>query len=227
MILCGGLGTRLRGAVADRAKPMADIDGRPFLQLLIDALASQGFYRFVLCAGHMADSVRAHFRDPRRFAISEEKGPLGTAGALRLALPLFRSRVLLVLNGDSLCPLKARELLRVHAERSAQATIAVAQARGRRDGGAVEFDKGWKVTSFREKAAIGAWINAGVYALERAVVENVPADVSCSLEREIFPAMIGRGLSVYPCDCALYDIGTPERLEEFREAWRSGLRDCR
>lgn len=223
MILCGGLGTRLGAVVADRAKPMADVGGRPFLRLLVDWLEGAGFARFVLAVGHRADTVRACFKGPR-FLFSEEASPLGTAGALKRAAPLCRPGTLLVLNGDSYCPLDLVALLAAHRRAKALATIAVAPAGERRDGGIVEFSADGRVTAFREKAAAtGAspFINAGVYALEPEALAAVPAGRPCSLERELFPALAR--LYAFPVDAPLYDIGTPERLAAFRAAWRHGL----
>jgi len=226
LILCGGLGTRLRSVVGDRAKPMADVGGKPFLEVLVDHFARSGFRRFVLCVGHRADTVRAHFRGSaaREFVFSEEPEPRGTAGAVKLAAKLCRPGTVLAMNGDSLCPLDPLALLDAHARRGAAATIAAAAAGGRRDAGGVEFDDAGRVTAFREKEeAAPARVNAGVYALEPAVLASIPEGRAVSLERETFPAWIGRGLCAFPTDRPLYDIGTPERLEAFRRAYAAGL----
>jgi len=82
VVLCGGLGTRLKKVVSDRPKPMADINGRPFLELLLGSIAKFGFRRFVLCAGYMADSITDFFaskRLPFEVVVSRESRPLGTA----------------------------------------------------------------------------------------------------------------------------------------------------
>ena len=103
-ILAGGLGTRLRPAVADRPKVMAEVGGRPFLTRWLDCLAEQGFRRVVLCTGHRAAQVRAGLGTEHRglsLSYSVETAPLGTGGALRHALPRLTSEVILVLNGDS------------------------------------------------------------------------------------------------------------------------------
>ena len=105
-ILAGGLGTRLRPAVADRPKVMADVGGRPFLMRWLDCLAEQGFQRVVLCTGHRAEQVRAGLGTRHRgltMRYSVEREPLGTGGALRHALAELNSETVLVLNGDSFC----------------------------------------------------------------------------------------------------------------------------
>src|SRR5437899_2628493 len=105
-ILVGGLGTRLRGIVADRPKVLAEVRGRPFLAYLLDQLVASGFQDVVLCTGYRSEQVKEVFGDgygPLRIVYSEETVPLGTAGALRLALPLLQSETILVMNGDSFC----------------------------------------------------------------------------------------------------------------------------
>ena len=79
VILCGGLGTRLRECVSDRPKPMADVQQRPFIQILIEQFQGFGFRRFILCTGYMSEVVRSYFADHRdgvEIVISEESRPL-------------------------------------------------------------------------------------------------------------------------------------------------------
>ena len=105
-ILAGGLGTRLRSVVKDRPKVLAEIRGVPFLTYLLDQLAAAGVRDVVLCTGYMGEQVRSAFGDSYGgmcLSYSQESSPLGTAGALRLALPLFKSSSVLVMNGDSFC----------------------------------------------------------------------------------------------------------------------------
>ncbi|MBI3565446.1 MAG: NTP transferase domain-containing protein [Elusimicrobia bacterium] len=225
LILCGGLGTRLRPVVSDRAKPMAEVDGKPFLEIVVDRLAAAGVSRFVLCAGHRADTVRRHFASGpgRDYVVSEETAPLGTAGAFKLGHSKCRPGPVLALNGDSLCPLDITALLNAHDKAGASATVAVTPALGRTDGGGVEFDAARRVTAFREKgAAAPAWVNAGVYVLSPGVWPLIPDGRAVSIETETFPALIGKGLYAFPTEAPVYDIGTPERLEGFRAAYRSG-----
>ncbi len=104
-ILAGGRGTRLAATVSDRPKVLANVSGRPFLEFILLQLAESGFKNVVLCTGYLANQIRNHFGSVWNGVIihhSEETQPLGTAGALRLALPLFKSERIVVLNGDSL-----------------------------------------------------------------------------------------------------------------------------
>src|SRR5687767_8460671 len=107
-VLAGGLGSRLRPAVADRPKVLADVAGRPFLAYMLEQLAAAGMSRAVLLTGYRGDQVEAAFGPSfagLRLAYSREPEPLDTAGALRYALPLLDRRTVLVLNGDSFCRL--------------------------------------------------------------------------------------------------------------------------
>jgi NDP-sugar pyrophosphorylase family protein len=101
VILAGGLGTRLRSVVADKPKVLARVHGKPFLSLLLDQLAAAGIRSAVLCTGYLGEQVQAEFGDSYgsiRLAYSQESSPLGTAGALRLALPIINTNCVLVLK---------------------------------------------------------------------------------------------------------------------------------
>ncbi|MGB9105690.1 MAG: HAD-IIIA family hydrolase, partial [Terriglobales bacterium] len=105
-VLAGGLGKRLQSVISDRPKVLAPVAGRPFLAYLLEQLVQAGAGKAVICTGHLAEQVRATFGGsfgPMPLIYSQEQQPLGTAGALRQALPLLDSDPVLVLNGDSYC----------------------------------------------------------------------------------------------------------------------------
>lgn len=217
VILCGGLGTRLKPFVSDRPKPMALIHGQPFLDLLVEQIVSQGFRRIVFCTGHQGEQIAEYVgrRTDIDALISREKTSLGTAGALRACRHRLHSQTVLVLNGDSFCPIDLVSLLVVHRRRNAAATAAVVPGDGRSDGGAIVLDVDHRITSFHEKTG-GAYLNAGIYAVERPVLHQIPEHLPCSLEYDVFPALVGRGLYASVHHVPLHDIGTPARLEAFR-----------
>src|SRR4051794_21216429 len=112
-ILVGGLGSRLRSEIGERPKPLADIHGRPFLTYLLEQLETAGIRHVVLCTGFRGDmgetALGSSFGEmPLEY--SQEPMPLGTAGALRLALPKVRSHTVLAMNGDSYCDVNLAEL---------------------------------------------------------------------------------------------------------------------
>lgn len=222
LILCGGRGTRLQSVAPDKPKPMVTVDGRPFLDLLIDHVAAFGFRKFILCAGHQAEVIEDHYRGGRSgksILVSKEPRALGTGGALRHAAPLVESDVFLAMNGDSFCGLDLAEFVDSHlASGDARATVAVAPSSDPSDYGGVNVDRRGRILSFDEKnpQAGTHWVNAGIYLFHRSMLSCIPPEKPVSLEKEVFPSMVGQGLYGFKTDCELFDIGTPERLERAR-----------
>ncbi|MHC4680532.1 MAG: nucleotidyltransferase family protein [Planctomycetota bacterium] len=221
VILCGGLGSRLVGVVGDRPKPMAPIDRRPFLDILIDYFSGFGFRRFVLCTGHRSDVIREHYggRDnPLEFVISGEPAALGTAGAVKVADTLIRSDPFLVTNGDSFCPVDLAQFYDFHLTKRALMSMAVVASEDREDGGLVTIDDCGQIVGFREKerGQRGCAVNAGIYLFQREILSLIPADTKCSLEYDLFPKLTGGGFA-YICQGPLIDIGTPLRYEHAKE----------
>jgi NDP-sugar pyrophosphorylase family protein len=213
-ILVGGLGTRLRPVFADTQKVIAPVGGRPFLYRLLDQLADAGLRRVVLCTGYKATEVAAMVGSTYRnlsIAYSPEPRPLGTAGALRRALPLLDTETVLALNGDSFCEVDLAAFQAAHVARQANASLVVREAEDTSQSGRVSFDASGAIIDFIEKGgATGrGWINAGLYLLNRAVLESIPADRTVSIECETFPSWIGRGLYAFPAAGKFLDIGTP------------------
>lgn len=197
VILCGGLGTRLRPVVDDRPKPMADVGGRPFLELLVDHIASVGFRRFVLCCCHKAEFILSYFSQARTgysIECSVEKEPLGTGGALVHALPMVKSDPVLVLNGDSFCDVDYSQVVAAHVSRSAAATVVIARVENASDYGTVHVSEGGTVLDFIEKrsAKVPGWINAGVYVFSGSALRGLSKSVPLSLERDVFPSLSGQ-----------------------------------
>jgi NDP-sugar pyrophosphorylase family protein len=222
LILAGGLGTRLGPLAGDIAKPMQPVAGRPFLDLLLRYFAGQGISEFILCVGHQAESIREHFGDGSAFGVrirySMERAPLGTGGALRYALPLIDGERMLVSNGDSFVDFALAGLVHAHERLRPQATVVLAGVDDAARFGAVELDAGGRVTAFREKGSdVAGLVNAGVYVLERALIERFPAEVPVSLERDCLPGLAAEGQVVgMPVEGRLIDIGTPESLRAAR-----------
>lgn len=214
-ILVGGLGTRLRPVLAGGQKVVAPVAGRPFLSRLLAQLDGAGFRRVVLCAGYRADEVRAAVGGGYgglRIEVSVEPEPLGTGGALRHALPGLDTDPVLVMNGDSWCEMDLLSFRTFHAQTGSPASIVVREVDDISRSGWVAFLPGGEVTGFVEKGCKGGrgWINAGIYLLGRALLDSIPSGRPVSLEKETFPAWIGRGLRAFPTTGKFLDIGTPE-----------------
>lgn len=219
-VLCGGLGTRLRAAVADVPKVLAPIAGRPFLDVLVGELHRAGLRRLVLLVGHMADQVEAHVRGPLarshpdlEIELSAEPAPLGTAGALKHAAR-FVDGTSLLLNGDTYLELDAAGLLAAHRRSTAPITLAAVSVADTSRYGALELGGGDLLRRFTEKSgSAGAGpINAGFYAFEPRLLDEIAAGRAVSLEREVLPALLLRGEEIHVHRQAgrFVDIGTPE-----------------
>lgn len=217
VILCGGKGERLQGVVKDRPKPMAEVAGRPFLDILIDYAATFGFKRFILCVGHMGDVIKEYYRKrkglPVRVIISQEERPLGTAGAIKNAWHAINSSPFLVLNGDSLCKTDLVKFIGFYEEKNASFSMVLARSKGGSDYGRVDIDNFGRIISFNEKAEAkqNDLINAGIYLLDSEIFSVIPSGERSSLEHDIFPKITERGFYGYITEEELIDIGTPDR----------------
>ncbi len=214
-VLVGGQGRRLRPAVPDRPKALAPVAGRPAVSYILEQLQHGGVAEAVLCTGDRGAMITQALGvkyGTVNLRYSQELSPLGTAGALRLARPLLTSEPVLALNGDSLCRLDLRAFLAWHRASGAAATLALARQSDTTRYGAVDLAENGMVRRFVEKSAAGGpgWVSAGVYLLSQAFLASIGAGRPVSLEREVFPAWVGRGLAAWTGAEALLDIGVPE-----------------
>ena len=215
VVLAGGFGTRLRSIVAGTPKPLALVAGRPFLNYQLGCLSYQGVKRCVLCVGYRAEVIMDHVGDGSRWGLqvtySYEHEPMGTGGALALAMPLLKSDPCLVLNGDSLfdCPLG--RLLDFHTALGAQASLLLTTLQDCGRYGVVELTPDGQVICFREKGHSGrGLINTGVYLISRTLLGEIPSGHRLSLEYDVFPTWIGREFYGLVAEGNFIDIGTPE-----------------
>lgn len=215
VILAGGLGTRLRSVVENQPKVLAEVGGQPFLNYLLDQLVEWRIQAVVLCTGHLGEQIEARFGANYRglrLRYSRESSPLGTAGALRLALPSIPSDPVLVLNGDSYCGVDFAAFWRWHRSRQSAATLLLVHNPDTRRFGSVRVATDGRILRFEEKrdSAEPGSINAGVYLIARDLLRSIPIARPVSLEREMFPAWIGGDFYGYLAAGPFLDIGTPE-----------------
>jgi NDP-sugar pyrophosphorylase family protein len=216
ILLVGGLGTRLRSVVPSVPKPLASVGDTSFLELLIRQLQYQGISRLVMCTGHMGDQIENEFGDGHAWDVaieySRELQPLGTAGAVKLAQPYIGDApYFLVMNGDSFLETNFHELVAFHSENRALATMAVLQVQNASRFGTVQLDSRNRVIGFLEKTGCGApgIVNAGVYVFDSALFDHIPK-IPSSLERDVFPRVLKRGIYALEHHGMFIDIGTPE-----------------
>ena len=221
LVLAGGEGTRLRPLTLTVPKPVMPLAGRPFLTYMLDWLRRHGVDDVVLSCGFMSDAVESVLGDiyaGMRLRYVHEDEPLGTAGPVRLALEegALEDR-LLVLNGDVLTDIDLTEELAQHERTGARVTLALTAVEDTASYGVVPTDDEGRVIEFLEKSEGPAptnRINAGAYVIERSVIEEIPSGRAVSFEREVFPALVGKGLYGYAAEGYWIDIGTPDRYLE-------------
>lgn len=209
VILVGGQGTRLRPVVADRPKPLAPVRGIPFLDYLIKQIEGH-VSRIILAVGYLGEQVVEQYQE--RHLISAEKNPLGTGGAVRLAIDLVEGERFWVLNGDSYFDISFEEMERCTGD----LVMAVRHVEDVKRYGAVEIEEN-KVITFDEKGGSSGpgWINGGIYICQKELFGGRAKRQPFSLEKELFPSLLlsNKEVMAYPCEGRFIDIGTPKSYE--------------
>jgi NDP-sugar pyrophosphorylase family protein len=214
VLLVGGLGTRLRPLTLTTPKAMLPVANRPFLEHQLDHLAAHGIDRVILACGYEPQSIREHFGDRLEYVVEDE--PLGTGGAIAHAARGI-DEPFLACNGDVLTDLDLTALIEFHASRDARATIALHAVADPSRYGVVVTEPNGRVTAFVEKPEgepPASTINAGTYVLTPETLERVPPGRAVSIEREVFPELVGHGLYASAEPARWIDIGTPESYLE-------------
>lgn len=227
IVLVGGEGTRLRPLTETVPKPALTLVDRPFLAYMIEWLAGHGVSEVVLACGFLPDVLKEALageeeRAGVRISYVVEPERRGTAGAIRFAADELGERLedrFLALNGDVLTDLDLSALLRAHEQCDARASIALHPVEDSAAFGLVHTDGEGAVLEFLEKTgeAVPGEINAGMYVLERSALDLIPSGEEVSIERDVFPRLVGDGLYGLRLDGYWMDIGTPERY--LRASW--------
>jgi mannose-1-phosphate guanylyltransferase len=218
LVLVGGEGTRLRPLTSTIPKPVVPLVDRPFLSYMLEWLHGHGVQDVVLSCGFLAAGVRNVLGDGSRLGLRlryvEEPRPLGTGGAVKFAEDLLEERFFM-LNGDVLTDLDLAAQLDQHERTGARCTLALIGVEDPSAYGLVRLNEDRSVKEFLEKPSPDQidtnLISAGAYVLEREVLSLIPPDTTFSIEREVFPHLVGDGLYGYAGDGYWLDIGTPER----------------
>lgn len=213
VVLAGGFGTRLRAVVADVPKPMAPVAGRPFLELLLAALARQGVRRVVLSVGYKAELIEGHFGPrfgPVELVYEVESKPLGTGGALRRSLARCRSESALVVNGDTYLDFDLAALQAAWARAPGPTIVGVEVADTLRYG-RLRIEQG-RVREFCEKGMAGPGvINSGHYLLPTSLLAGCALADPFSFEADFLVPNIERlQVGAFVASGAFIDIGVPE-----------------
>jgi len=232
-ILAGGLGTRLSPAIGELPKPLAPIAGKPFIYYPINWLHRQGIADITLCLGYHANEVMQALGDGEQFEVritySVENEPLGTGGAIRLALRQ-RNGPALVINGDTYFEMDVAAFLISHRTLNGSVTLALIRTPSGHSRGCVELTPDGFIRSFVEKPdnySGEVLINAGIYFFDDSVdLESYP-EKKFSLERDYFPILARAGrLTGYISEGYFIDIGTPESWRQFERDVLGGMIDA-
>src|SRR3954469_21965514 len=221
LILAGGEGTRLRPLTSTVPKPVVPLVDRPFITFMLDWLRGHGVDDVVMSCGHLADGVRNVLGDGEsvgvRLRYMEEPRPLGTGGALKCAEDMLDERFLM-LNGDVLTDIDVSAQIAAHERSGARATLALYPVEDPSAYGLVRLKADNSVSEFVEKPAPDQIdtnnVSAGVYVLEKSVLDLLTTGEPASIERDVFPELVGAGLYGHVAHGYWKDIGTPERYLE-------------
>jgi D-glycero-alpha-D-manno-heptose 1-phosphate guanylyltransferase len=219
VILAGGLGSRLRSAISDVPKPMAPINGRPFLEYQMDFYIKQGIRHFVLSVGYKHETISSYFGTQYQLASIEyvvEDFQMGTGGGLLLSLKkLSRTKPFLLLNGDTFFDISIHDLFSFHQTAGAALTFALFRSSemGRYMG--INLSEDGRILSIREdKNSAEVLVNGGVYILDPKALDDfqVPKNSALSLEADIFPKLLKSEVELWGFESngLFIDIGVPE-----------------
>jgi D-glycero-alpha-D-manno-heptose 1-phosphate guanylyltransferase len=218
IILAGGFGTRLQTVVSNLPKPMAPVNGIPFLNYQLQYLKHFGVKKIIFSVGYLFEKIQAYykseFNDLQIEYVIEEK-PLGTGGGIRLALEECTDDLALVLNGDSFFDVPLTDFIRLHQTGSAQFSLALRKVENSARYGTIEVNTANnRIRSFKEKANMvhAGLINGGVYILEKQLfLTHTPADINFSIEKDFFETQLEPlNLNGYTFEGYFIDIGIPE-----------------
>jgi D-glycero-alpha-D-manno-heptose 1-phosphate guanylyltransferase len=216
IILAGGLGTRLKEQVNDRPKAMASVNGKPFIEYLLNYISKAGFQKVILSTGYLSKSIEDYFKDRYRTIDIEyaiEKEPLGTGGAIRLAAKKVTTPYFIVMNGDTMFRIDLQRFFEVHVEKLAQMTIALRNVDDASRYGQVEMNESGIITSFREKSSqsIPGLINGGIYIIKTKYFKSFNHPEKFSFENDWMQKNVQSGDFLGQIfDEYFIDIGIPE-----------------
>lgn len=222
IILAGGFGTRLKSVVADLPKPMAPVNGPPFLNYLLSYLAHYGVKNIIVSTGYGAEQITSYYNelskqatwDGARIGYSHEAEPLGTGGAIRLAMQQSRQKQVIVLNGDSFFDVDLDAFSMLYKKSHAQHAIALRQEEDTARYGTIDIDSHNRITAFKEKTGNegSGLINAGIYILNKDLFLNsTKPDINFSVEKDFFEVKLEeQKICGFEFNGYFIDIGIPE-----------------
>lgn len=217
IILAGGFGTRLQSVVNDLPKPMAPINGEPFLNYQLNYLKQYGIKNVIFSVGYLAEKISGYYHSEYKglnLSYVTESTPLGTGGGIRLAMEKVSEKNALVLNGDSFFDLDLNVYFNLHHNSSSQISLALRKVADCSRYGTIIVDAEHRISSFKEKSGISqeGMINAGVYILNKDLyLTNTSPSVNFSIEKDFFEKHLQTLLiKGFEFNGYFLDIGIPE-----------------
>ena len=226
VILAGGLGTRLRTVVKDVPKPMADINGKPFLEYLLNFLNFYRFEKVVLAVGYRREIIQDYFTNRFKnmeIEYSVEEELLGTGGAIKKAIEKTERKHVFIFNGDTFFEVDLNNFLRFHIEKDADVSIALKHMKNFDRYGSINIDKDFRIISFEEKKfKKEGYINGGVYLVNRDFIQSLDIDGKFSFEKDVLERFYKeKKFYGYPSDGYFIDIGVPEDYEKAKRDFKN------
>lgn len=224
VLMAGGLGSRLRPLTDDCPKPMLRVGDKPILETILASFIEYGFNRFYFSVNYRASVVKEYFGDGSAWQVDirylEEDQKLGTAGALSLLQPASNLPII-VMNGDLLTRINFQHLLDFHAGHNAAATMCVREFEQQIPYGIVNIE-GHHLVGIEEKPTQKFFVNAGIYVLNPAALEYLPAGVSIDMP-DLFNRVVQNGgqAAVFPLREYWLDIGRIDDLERARSEFEA------
>ena len=219
ILLAGGFGTRLKHIVHDVPKPMAPINGIPFLSYLMKKLSDAGFVHIVLSTGYLHEKIESFYKNSfegMKISYAQEIEPLGTGGAIMFALEKITAKNVLVLNGDTLFNIDFEYLDNFFQMKKTMLAVALRKEKDVSRYGSVSIDHNIKIVSFTEKNQTNGegLINGGIYLLNKNWLKSLHLPKTFSFEKEILEKLyIENDFYGLPFDNYFIDIGIPEDYE--------------
>jgi NDP-sugar pyrophosphorylase family protein len=211
VLMAGGFGTRLKPLTDRVPKPLLNVGGKPLLEIIINQFIRYGFNRFFISTHYKGEQVREYFGDGKKWDISisyiHEAKPLGTAGALRLLPTDIGDEPIFLMNGDILSNTNFRDMLQFHKSSDSDCTIAVREYETRIPYGVVKTE-GIKAMTIVEKPSYTNFVNAGIYVLNRAVLDIGRSPKYLEMPKFLTEKIItGSKVNVFPIHEYWLDIG--------------------
>lgn len=229
ILLAGGLGTRLRSVVKDRPKPMALIQGKPFMEYVIRELAGQGIDQIIFAVGYKGTMVEEYFGDGKAFGVKAsyayEETLLGTAGAIKNAAVHMTEPEAFVLNADTFYRMDYHRLTQQKRAMGLDMALVLREVEDVSRYGQASLSEG-RLTGFNEKTdeKKPGTINGGVYLMSKELIDRIP-EGKVSLEQDMIPQWLseGRRLGGFVNDGYFIDIGIPADYYRFMEDVEKGV----